>query len=229
MHQRQIRILIYLIVSLTVIRGLIYALVIPVDRTPDEFHHFGLIKAKHLELRGATAQEKRAVTAEIGLARYYLLNPETQRQRSVADFASKRLPAAPSSSAIYYLFNAWVLNIFSLETVQGEVYLLRGVSVLLGTLVVVISFWGTRLLFPHQPGLLIGVPLFITFIPQVSAMNGSINNDKLAEVFVAVMFVVMVSILKKGFTLPLGGLLTASARLPLAVNNPPNGSVKPFF
>lgn len=197
-----------IIVCLALLRGVLYALVIPVDQTPDEFHHFELIKAKQLALKNADEREKAEMAARMEYARYYFLNPESKRQVSVADFAGKQLPS-PNSS-LYYTFNAWILKIFSFNSVAAEAYLIRFISVILGASVVFLSFLVARELFPENLYLLIGVPAFITFIPQFSAMNGSINNDKLAEVLVSLGFLVMVKMLKYSIT-PFSVVLFAAA------------------
>jgi len=192
---------IIIILCLVVIRGLIYGLFIPFDQTPDENHHFKLIKAKHLQLNHASEEERRSAAAQEMLTWCYLTYPESCPEKSsLEDFAGSTLPLPPPSRQIYYLFTGWILKILSLENMRDEVYVMRGVSILCGTLVVFLSFLVAREIFPENRFLILGVPVFITFVPQFSAMNGSINNDKLVEIFAALLFWVMVRIFKHGMT-----------------------------
>lgn len=191
---------VFIIICLALIRGLLYGLIIPINQTPDELHHFKLIKASQLKLEQAGIQEKSETAARIGLAMYYVRYPETQQQRSIADFQKETLPQPFSSLNIYYTFAGWFLHVLELENIRDEMYAVRGLSILLGTVVIGLSFLLAHELFVQTPFLLIGVPLLITFVPQFSAMNGSINNDKFAEIFSALVLLYMVRMLKHGIT-----------------------------
>lgn len=195
-----IRKIIVLILCLAGLRGVIYMLVIPFDRSPDEFAHFSLIKARQLALRNAGADEIEAVTFQIGRARYQLMYPDSTRQLSDEDLILFSLENAPPLRQMYYTLNALVLHVLSLNQIRDEVYVLRSLSICLGTLVVGLAFLCMRELFPQNPGLQIAVPFLIAFIPQFSAMNASITNDKLAEVFIALAFLLLVRIFKYGLS-----------------------------
>lgn len=215
MEKQNVRRIIIVIVCLAAVRGLIYSLVIPVDQTPDEIYHFTMIKAKQLALEGRYERDQRQVAAHIDLARYYLLYPDSVRQLTLKDVEDAGLPDPPSSLNLYYLLNACILRVLSLEQVRDEMYVVRGMSILCGTFVVFLALCIARDLFPTQPLLMFGIPLFITFVPQFSAMNGAINNDKLVEVFVASGLFVMVKILQAGLTVPRVVLLFAFPALAL--------------
>jgi len=204
MPQKEEQIII-IILFLVIIRGLIYGLFIPVDQTPDELHHFRLIKAKQIELESSNNQEREHIAAKIDHAIYYLRYPDIQQERPLSDFPKARLPQALSSNHIYYSLIAWCLKILALEHIRDEIYLVRGISLILGGIVVWLSFLITRELFPNR-FLLIGVPTLIMFIPQFSAMNGAINNDKLAEFLVALALLFMLKIFKHGMNI---GYMTA--------------------
>lgn len=200
MDNKKLQTTLIIIVSLVFIRGLIYALLIPVDRTPDEIHHFMLVKAKQLALNHRYAEEEARTAAQILLTRENLLYPESTIQRSLADFEGAHLPEPPLSRQLYYLSTACILQILSFENIRDEIYVIRGFSIILGALVVLLSFLTARELFPNNLFIVIGVPVLIAFIPQFSAMNGSINNDKLAEFFVSLFFLLIVKIFKQGMS-----------------------------
>lgn len=200
MSDKRLQKIIIMLLCLVMIRGLIYGLLIPFDRSPDEYHHFKLIKAKQLQLNHTSEDEEQHIMAQMGLIRYYLLHPEARPEKySLQDFAGKRLPKPPSSfHQIYYLTTAWILKILSLDDIRDEIYIIRGFSILCGAIIVFLSFLVTREVFPENFFMLVGVPLFIAFIPQFAAMNGAISDDKFAEVFTSLLFWIMVKIFKYG-------------------------------
>lgn len=201
MAEKRLQSIIIILLCLVLIRGLIYGLFIPFDRAPDESHHFKLIKAKQLQLNHTLEEEEDYIAAQIGLTRYYLQHPEANPQKySLQDFSGQSLPKPPSSSHIYYFFTAWILKILSLDEIRDEIYLLRGFSILCGMIIVLLSFLVTREIFPESFFLMISVPTLIAFIPQFSAMNGAINDDKFTEVFLSFMFWLMVKIFKRGMS-----------------------------
>jgi len=199
MDDKRLQKIIIVILCLVLMRGLLYGLLIPFDRAPDEGYYFNLIKAKQLQISHASVEEQQHVAAQMELTRYYLLHPEANPQKySLQDFAKAELSEPPPSREIYYLFSAWILKILSLENIRNEIYVIRGLSMLCGVIVVLFSFLIARELFPENVFLLVGIPVFITFIPQFSAMNGAINTDKFAEIFAALLFWLMVRIFKYG-------------------------------
>ncbi|GAK57902.1 hypothetical protein U27_04874 [Candidatus Vecturithrix granuli] len=186
------------IVGLVMLRGLLYCLVIPFDQAPDERLHFLLIKAKHLQLTGASLEEKQRVASQIEFFWYRSLYPETKRTQE--NFTSGYLPNPPSSMHLYYFMTGWLLNVCSLEHIRDEIYLLRGFSILCGMIVIIFAILIAREVFPNDHFLRIGIPIFIAFVPQFSAMNGVINNDKLAEVFASLLFWILVNLFKNGLS-----------------------------
>ncbi|PIE34543.1 hypothetical protein CSA56_07430 [candidate division KSB3 bacterium] len=205
MNVKTIRGLLLLILGMTLIKGLIYSIVIPFDRAPDEDFYFRQIKAKQLQLNQASDAEKQQVAVEAERTWYSLVNWGNTRERPLKDFAHAKLPGAPSSfkpyvgnNDIYYLVMAQVLNVLNLDSIRTEIYLARGFSILLGVGIVFLAFLVARELFLNTPFLLIGIPLFIALIPQFSAMNGSCNSDKLAEFLASLFFWLMVKVCKYG-------------------------------
>ncbi len=190
-----------IIIGLAILRGLIYCVLIPFDHAPDEKHHLLLIKAKQLQLGDASNEEAQATAARVEAAWYALLYPEASvSKQRVTSFEGNTLPSPPPSRQIYYLVTAGILNLCSLDDVRNEIYLLRGFSILCGALVVGFAVLIAQELFPDDRLIRLGIPFFITFVPQFSAMNGVINNDKLAEVFTSLLFLIIVNIFKQGIS-----------------------------
>ena len=189
-----------ILLCLALIRGLIYAVVIPFDRSPDESFYFRLVKAKQLQMDRASEEEIQRVSAEFEVTRYALLYPESAGKVSLENVARVKFLSPPSSSQLYYLVGAWLLKILALEDIRSEIFAIRGFSICCGVTIVLLAFLVTRELFPENEFLLIGIPLVITFLPQFTAMNGVINNDKLAEVFAAALCWCLVKLCKHGLS-----------------------------
>jgi len=201
MPKNSFKIFSLIFISLAIVRGLLYCLVIPFDQAPDEKYHFLLIKAKQMQLKGASKEERQQVAAHVEAALAQLLYVETPAERLTWErFRGSNLPAPPPSRQIYYLVTAAILRLCSLAEVRNEIYLLRGFSILCGAVVVGLAILIARELFPSERFLQLGIPIFIIFIPQFSAMNGVISNDKLAEVFATLLLWMLVRIFKQGFS-----------------------------
>lgn len=201
MTTKRLHTIIWLLLCLALLRGIIYSALIPFDRSPDERYNFQLIKAKQLQLREASEQEIQQAAARVHVTARYLLYPEAPSGKyTLQEYADRRLPPPPSSAQFYYLVTGWLLKLLALEQIRDEIYLLRGISILCGVAVIGVSFLVTRDLFPKDHFMMIGVPVFLTILPQFSAMNGAISNDKFAELFLALMFWLLVHIFKEGMT-----------------------------
>ena len=199
MNKQLIPPVILALLGLMIIRSLLYCLVIPFDRSPDEAHYFKLIKAKQLQMSQASAEEIQRTTSRLAWQTYYLLYPHlAPEKRTIDDFADAELPKPPSSLQVYYLLNAELLRLLSLENIRDEIFVIRGFSMFCGVLTVWLAFLVTRELFPDSRFMLIGVPAFITFLPQFTAMSGVVDNDKLTGLCLGVMAWLLVRMMKQG-------------------------------
>lgn len=201
MQSKNFYVTVIIILCIVLLRGLIYGLVIPFDQAPDEKHHFLQIKAKQMQLKGASKEERQEVAAHIEATWLQLLYVDTPEERFTWEqFKGSNLPTPPSSQQLYYLVTATILRLCSLEEIRNEIYLLRGLSVLCGVVIVGLAILISRELFPSARFLQFGIPIFIAFVPQFSAMNGVISNDKLAEVFATLLFWILIRIFKQGIS-----------------------------
>jgi 4-amino-4-deoxy-L-arabinose transferase-like glycosyltransferase len=86
---------------------------------------------------------------------------------------------------IYLLFNDALLP-------------LRLVSVLLGLGVISLTYFIVLSLFPDRQWIALMAAVFVAFIPQHTAMLAAVNNDSLAELLIAAILLVMISLLLNG-------------------------------
>jgi 4-amino-4-deoxy-L-arabinose transferase-like glycosyltransferase len=77
---------------------------------------------------------------------------------------------------------------------QGTLFPLRMVSVILGAGVVILSYMIARRLFPGREWLALATAAFVAFLPQHVAMMAAVNNDSLAELFIAAILLFLVDI-----------------------------------
>jgi|GEM_PF-646772 len=76
------------------------------------------------------------------------------------------------------------------------IYVLRGFSLLLGGVIVSITFFTAQKLFPDYPGLWIGAAVVAGLNPQFLAQSASITNDTLHNALFSLALLAMVSTLK---------------------------------
>ncbi len=81
---------------------------------------------------------------------------------------------------LYYLLASLVFKLS-----DGDLIALRLFSVVLGAVVVCLSYFIARRILPSQPQIALGAMALVAFLPQHLSMMASVNNDALAEVLVA--------------------------------------------
>lgn len=188
-----------LLLGLMLIRCLLYSVVIPVDRSPDEGYYFRLIKAKQWQFMRISEEEIQRKSALLAFQFHYLLYPTLDpNKHTVDDFAGAESENPPSSLQAYYLVTAGLLQLLALDNFRDEVFVIRGFSIFCGLLIVWLAFLTTRELFPGNRFLILGVPVFIAFLPQFTAMSAAVDNDKLTKLCLAVMFWLLTRIMKRG-------------------------------
>ena len=209
------------LLGLSLVRGTIYSAVIPPWQAPDEFRHFEYIKLLNQKRRLLTAEDaslplQKDIIASMIEHDYWRFghftfpfNPKNPPQ----SFKEIIWPADP-----YWLFHPplyYTLATLSLILVgQGDVdlqlYVVRLISVMLGTLVVFVAFLIAKQVFPEDNFLIIGIPAFIVFLPMHTFITGAVNNDILAELLVSLFILVLAKIFKDGLSpirIALAGLL----------------------
>lgn len=100
-----------------------------------------------------------------------------------------------------YLFYLEPLVLTASQDTALQLYALRLSSILLGAVVVIIALQIANELFPDNPWLALAIPTFITFLPMHTFMTSMVNNEHLAEVFVALLLLILVRGFRRGFSL----------------------------
>ncbi len=138
------------------------------------------------------------------------LPSETRPYRGyVADYPNNAEVIQPP---LYHAVLAPVWRILPGDAID-RLFVLRLFSVALGLGVVWIAYVTAKILFPESPFLRAGVPLFVTFQPQLSFEAAIVNHDILVIGLFSLLLYLLLKGLKSGFTTRgevAVGLVTAS-------------------
>jgi hypothetical protein len=117
---------------------------------------------------------------------------------------------------LYYLALAPAYLVTKHSSVFSQLTLLRMFSALLGALVSLFTYLLVRELAPRRPWLAVLAALLVSFEPMYGFISGIVNNDVGVNACAAAVEFLVIRILRRGITIPLG-LLTgvALAALPL--------------
>ncbi len=183
------RLLLFLILLVYLAIGALYAIETPAWQVPDEPAHYNYIR--HL------VEQRRLPVLQPGdYDAPYLERLKAERFPPHLPIDSVRYEAW--QPPLYYLLAA---PVFALT--NGSLIAIRLFTLVLGSLVVGLTYALGRTLFPASASLALTAAAFIAFVPQHLAMLAAANNDALAEVIIA-----------------LGLLLALRATLPLPPLSP---------
>jgi len=153
------------------ILGTLYALYTPAWQSPDEPAHYNYVR--HI--------------AETG--RLPVLHPGDYPHAYLEEIKAARFPATMSivplryeswQPPLYYLLAAPVYR-----ATDGSLLALRLISLLPGAGVIGLAYAIASAIQPRQPRLATAVAAVIAFLPMHLAVSASVNNDVLAELFIA--------------------------------------------
>ncbi len=170
-----------------------YALLTPLWQAPDEPAHYNNIA--HIARTGSLP----------------VLQPGDYDQAYLEKLKAEGFPPDLSIGPVryeghqpplYYLLMTPLLWLLQGAGLQLQVWGLRLVNVGIGALVIFFIWLSARRLFPKRPQVALLALGFVAFLPMHIAMSASINNDTLAELFIAVVMVRLLGGLRDGETSP---------------------------
>ncbi|HMR64414.1 MAG TPA: hypothetical protein PKE64_10425 [Anaerolineae bacterium] len=218
------RSMLYLLLALALVRGVMYATLVPPWQAPDEPAQFERAKA-------ALDAEEWQATSVNGPAWYNDLI-ESLFIFSAWDFIDVERPTAPGgllnqyivpyneayqgqySGRFPYMLIGWPLMVAADQPLLTQLYLLRLNTVLMNVGIIFFAYLITQTIFPGHPFLTWGVPLLILFNPQHTHLLATVNNGNLAELLATATLYFLVRGLRQGFsflTVSVLGLLTILA------------------
>ena len=204
-----------ILIVLALTRGLLYLSLFPPWVAPDEPAHFEAVRILGQERRlpFAAYYESNPVNPELSASfvtfrMWELLERPTPAQwlqagnAATIPFSDYPYPGSLVTANSYPLLPHLVLSPFSNwirnYDIVTELYLLRLISVLFSVAVIVIAWFITRRVFPHQPQFWLAIPAFIVFLPMYTHIFASVNSDVFAVLLSSILLLVMISFFDSG-------------------------------
>ncbi len=106
---------------------------------------------------------------------------------------------AANHPPLYYLTMAPFARAGTSLSPESLQYLLRALAIPFGLAIVLLAFFTTRQLFPNDRFLLMTVPAFVAFQPQVSYESAMVNNDIAGIAFVSLVLYLLARGIRRGF------------------------------
>ncbi|NJN93904.1 MAG: hypothetical protein HC875_07335 [Anaerolineales bacterium] len=194
-----------LIVTLTVLHGLLYLSIFPPFLAPDESAHFEAIRLMGQEKKWPTAEVYATTPMHPEMVATFdkhriwqLVNLYSPTQslgvttNLFIDYYPTQVAAGVVKANSYLMLYHVTLAPLSAATASldltTQVYLLRFVSVLFTAATVIIVWLATRAIFPAQPGLAIAGVSFVMFWPMHTHVGASVTVDAMAELLASAFF-----------------------------------------
>jgi 4-amino-4-deoxy-L-arabinose transferase-like glycosyltransferase len=178
LNNRTAHVLLGTIVVSFLILGVLYALNTPPWQAPDEPAHYNYIH--HMATRGCCP----------------VIEPSDWDQVELESLKAAGFPDNADISGITYedwqppLYYALSAVFFNAS--QGDLFVLRLISLVYGAGVVSATYTVIARLFPRHTILAVTAAAFVAFIPQHIAILASINNDALSELQLAMLIAVAI-------------------------------------
>lgn len=204
-HRRGFLIVLFV---LTLVRGIVYSVIIPPWQAPDE--------PGHVEYAVLLAEKRRFLNRADS-------SPELQQQilssmrefdfwRHLGGEEPQNMPLSftqdPSlvlsgtqladESPLYYVIPALVFILAGIRDTLLQLYILRWFSAVLFSALVAVSYLVAVELFPDDRFMRTAIPAFALFLPMLAYMGSAANNDVLAILFSSLLFWQLVILFKKG-------------------------------
>ncbi|MHB1004342.1 MAG: DUF2142 domain-containing protein [Chloroflexota bacterium] len=197
------------LVFLALLQGLVYMSVVPPWGIPDEPRHFAYVRAVWLEWLGQAVTDDAVDGPIIDSLRRH--NWWVATNQDVPDRGPGNLdeipflrygsaPARGNQPPLYYYLNALAIRLTGQTDVDAQLYIARLVSVVLGTLVVVVSYLAAGTLIPGSYGFRLYVGILTALVPQRAFLSAGVNNDNLAILAASLVFLAAVRIWFQGAT-----------------------------
>jgi 4-amino-4-deoxy-L-arabinose transferase-like glycosyltransferase len=199
-----------LFVCLSLVRGFSYSVIVPPWQAPDEPGHVEyarLLAEKGLPLarEDISLQLQREILSSLHDFDFWqhVHQPEPEQlPESFRDdpFLVRSGTQVGDEPPLYYLIPALIFALLQPQSVLLQLYVMRWFSVLLSSLVVVVAYLTAEELFHDDRFLVVGVPIFVAFLPMFTFIGASANNDSMAALLASLAIYSLVRALKTGLS-----------------------------
>ena len=158
------------VVAVYLIIGSLFAAKVPAWQAPDEPAHYNYI--------AQLANGRFPIIEQGDYDQAYL--DEIRGAQFAPDYQTATIEYEDWQPPLYYLL---LTPIFLIS--NGSLFTLRFISLLFGAGVIIFGYLIAEELSPNKPWIPLTTAVFIAFLPQHVAILASVNNDSLAELFIA--------------------------------------------
>jgi hypothetical protein len=198
-----------LLLGLVLVRGLIYAAIVPPWQAPDEPYHFLSAQSPRIQrLPDAESnwqQLQTEIIASMVQFRFWdtiVFVPAVSDQDDVYRHLPAGLRATPRPitprAFTYYLLSPLLRGVEH-QGVAFQLYWGRILSIAINMGVVAVAFGVAQLLFRGEPFGALLLPLSIVFVPTHTGMMAAVNDGNLAELLISVAIFFLIRAVVRGF------------------------------
>jgi hypothetical protein len=185
--------LLYFLLALALVRGLIYASVVPPWQAPDEPAQFERARAALTSAEWHSTSQKNPplwyddLSRALFASHFWDFVDDIRPAYSPAASLSQYVPLYQEiykgqyGSRPAYAVIGGLLFLASHQEITLQLYLVRLNTVLMNVVIIWLAYLMTRTIFPKDIFLSLGVPILLLFIPQHAHMLSTVNNGNLAE------------------------------------------------
>ncbi len=202
--------ILYALVALALVRGLIYATVVPPWQAPDESAHFERARAAlNAADWNSTSQNQPAwydkLSQSLFTFRYWDFldaSRSTYAPNSLGQYIALYHEAYGGLYGSRPAYAVMALPLFFVphQDITLQLYLVRLNTVLMNLGVIFLAYLIVQTIFPNDIFLVLGTPLLILFNPQHTHMLSTVNNGNLAELLATAALYFMVTGVMRGFS-----------------------------
>jgi len=195
--------ILYFVLALALIRGIIYASVVPPWQAPDEPPQFERAKAALTnadwvsDSQNPTDWYQDIAKSLFAFDFFDFLDtsrPEYSPDEPITRYTYlyQEIYGNLYGSRIMYALIGWPLSLTDFDDITLQLYLIRINTVLMNVAIIFLAFLLTKTIFPNAPFMFWGVPILLLFMPQHTHLLSTVNNGNLAELLatIALYFIV---------------------------------------
>jgi hypothetical protein len=215
------RVIRYVFFLVALVHGVMYAVVMPPWQAPDEVAHFEysyLLAALRRPISSADESVPLEHAIIQSLYQFHAwqysngkLPPVVPDRLSQTSFGRSRTLDRFSLTYVVYALASWPLIG---QGVLLPLYAMRLAAVLMGALVVVLTFETALLISPGQLGLAAAAAGFVLFLPQHAFINASVSDGNLAELAASACIWLIALMWRRGLRWPLAAACLALSEFP---------------
>lgn len=208
MGRQRLDLLLILLLALAMVRGIVYASMVPPWQAPDEPKHFEYVallqqKGRLVAHEDASLSLQREIISSMKAYDFWRFGHANSPEEASNSFADiwKDSPTQLDRPPLYYLAASPFYHLAANGTTEDQLYAVRLFSVLLGVLTVFMTFLAVRTVFPRDAFMPIAAAAFVAFLPMHTFITSTANSDNLANLITATLAYAIAKIFKEGATL----------------------------